>query len=120
MLLGDAECGQHRRAGDASRSRACNDYAHVSNRLALNVQPIEEGRSHDDGGSVLIVMKYRNWESVDQSLLNFEALGGLDILEIDASERWRYGSDNAHELFGMYNVEFQIKRVDVRQSFEQK
>ncbi|MNC91770.1 hypothetical protein D3C83_80840 [compost metagenome] len=63
-------------------------------------------------------MKDRNWESVDQSLLNFEALGGPDILEIDASERWRYGSDNAHELFGMYNVEFRIKRVDVRQSLE--
>jgi hypothetical protein len=86
----------------------------------LNLQPIEEGRSHDGGGSVLIVMKYRNWESVDQRVLNFEALGGLDILEIDTSERWRYGSHNAHELFGMYHVEFQIKRIDVRQSFEQK
>ena len=48
---------------------------------------VDHSGGRDDRGAVLIVVKYRDVHHLAQALFDVEALGRLDILEIDPSER---------------------------------
>ena len=68
---------------------------------------------------MLVVVENRNVHQLTQALFDDEALGGLDVLEIDAAEA---GAEIAHridELVGIFGVDFQIDGVDVGEALEE-
>ena len=42
--------------------------------------------ARDDGGAMLVVMEHRNVHQLAQPLLDDEAVGRLDVFQIDAAE----------------------------------
>src|SRR5215831_16314974 len=79
----------------------------------------QTGRS-DDRRPVLIVVKHRNIEQLTQPLLNDEALGRLDVFEVDAAKSRVQKAHAVDELVDIARVDFEIDRVDVRKALEQR
>ena len=61
---------------------------------------------------MLIVVHQRNVEFVAQPPFDFEALRGLDVLEVDASEGGGDGFHRADELLGVGRIDFDVEGVD--------
>ena len=49
-------------------------------------QRVDQAGGGDDGGAVLVVVEDRDVHQFAQPLLDDEAVGRLDVLEIDAAE----------------------------------
>ena len=47
---------------------------------------------------MLVVVKHRNAHACTELLLNIEALGGLDVFQVDAAQRWLHGSNDLDQL----------------------
>ena len=68
---------------------------------------------------MLIVVEHRNVHELAQPLLDDEAVGGLDVLQIDAAES---RSEEAHaidELVDVAGVDLDVDAVDVGEALEE-
>ena len=88
-------------------------------RLPTTTRPVEQGRSRDDGGAVLVVVEDRDIEPTAQFLLDVEALGRLDVLEVDPSEGGRQRGDDPDQVVWVAGVDLEIEDVDPGEPFEQ-
>ena len=57
------------------------------------VQRVDQAGGGDDRRAVLVVVEHRDVHQLAQALLDDEALGRLDVFEVDAAER---GAEIAH------------------------
>src|SRR3546814_12710216 len=62
------------------------------------MQRVGEAGAGDDRGAVLVVVKNRDVHDLAQALLDDEALGRLDVLEIDSAEGRAEEADADHEF----------------------
>ena len=69
--------------------------------LADQPHGVDDGGGDDDGGAVLVVMEHRNVHALAQRLLDFKAVGGLDVFEIDAAEAGLQRGDDLDEFLGV-------------------
>ena len=53
---------------------------------AGELQRVDQAGGGDDGGAVLVVVEDRDVHQLAQPLLDDEAVGRLDVLEVDAAE----------------------------------
>ena len=82
-------------AQDAQQVQACQcggtsagaHELHVGERLANDLEAIEDGCRHYNCRAVLIVVEHRDAHALLEAPLDLEALRRLDVLEIDAAER---------------------------------
>jgi hypothetical protein len=88
-------------------------------RFSDEAQRIEDGREHDDRGSVLVVVEDRDVEALAQSALDLEAAGRGDVLEVDAAERRRDRLDRPHDLVLVLRGETDREGVDSGELLEQ-
>src|SRR5918994_2536216 len=84
--LGDPRCLHHLRAGDSGGTETEHEYSEALDRLADDLERIEERRHHDDRGPVLVVMEDRDLEFLLEAVLDLETAGRRDVLEIDPAE----------------------------------
>ncbi len=49
-------------------------------------KPVENGSSRNDGSTVLVIVKHRNIHPLAQLVFDFETLGCLDVLKVDAAK----------------------------------
>src|SRR5213596_1295982 len=74
---------------DRGRARGANagdDDADPPEVLLYNPKRVEQRGEDDDGGAVLVVVEYGDVELLAEALLDLEAAGCGDILEVDAAE----------------------------------
>jgi hypothetical protein len=69
---------------------------------------------------VLVVVHHGYVAFLLQTALDFEALGSLDVLEVDAAECRRYRFHHLDEFFGIFLVDFDIEAVDTGKYLEQQ
>src|SRR5215468_5784841 len=62
------------------------------------VERVEQARERDDGRAVLVVVEHRDVEQLAQALLDDEAFGRLDVLQVDAAPALPQNLDGADEL----------------------
>ena len=74
VLGRDAEPHVELRAGDARRSGAVEDDADFFQRAAGELRGIQQCRTGDDRGAVLVVVEDRDVEALDQQRFDLEAL----------------------------------------------
>jgi len=86
VVMARAHGFQQFQAGDARRPGAVEDDLHVLDLLAGDLQRVDEARGADHRGAVLVVMEHRDVHDLLQPLFDDEALGGLDVLKVDAAE----------------------------------
>ena len=92
LRLGHAHRRQQLQAGDAGRAGAVDDELEVLEVAARQLQRIEQAGGGDDGGAVLVVVEDGDVEQLLQLLLDDEAVGRLDVLQVDAAEARARGS----------------------------
>ena len=78
---------QDLRDRDPRRAEADDQHVEVLDLLAGELDRVEQGGEHDDRGAVLVVVEDRDVEAGLQALLDLEAAGRADVLEVDAAER---------------------------------
>ena len=103
----------------AGSAHAGDDDAHVFDLLAHDLQGVDERGKHDDGGAVLVVVEDRDVELGAQALLDLEAAGRGDVLEVDAAIRGGDGLDDRDDLLGVLGVQDDGPRVDAAEFLEQ-
>ena len=119
VLVGDAHRLDQRGAGERRSTRAVHHHAHVGEIATRQVAGVEQAGGGDNGGAVLVVMHHRHLHPLAQLLLDDEAFGRLDVLEVDAAEAWLHEGDRVDEGFGILGVEFDVDRIDVGEALEQ-
>ena len=72
-----------------------------SMRLPTTANPFSSAAAGNDGRAVLVVVKDRDLHASAQACLDQEALGRLDVLEVDAAEGRLQAGDNFHQLVGV-------------------
>ncbi len=114
-----AERNQKIETGDRRGAGAGSDDLDVFELLAVQQQRIGDGGADDDGGAVLIVVKYRDLHARLELRLDLETLRALDVLEIDAAEgrlQRRHGLDHALDGVG---GDLDVEHVDAGELLEQ-
>ena len=66
--------------------------------LADQFQAVEQRGGRDDRGAVLVVVEDRDVQPLAQLALDVEALGRLDVLEVDAAQRGLERGDDVDQL----------------------
>ena len=106
-------------AGQCRRPRAGGDQLDVGQFLALQQQPIANGRGHGDRGAVLIVMKHRDVHPGAEIGLDREAFRRLDVFQVDRAERRLQRRDNVTEAGRVGGVDLDVEHVDPGEFLEQ-
>jgi hypothetical protein len=87
--------------------------------LAHHLQAVEHGRADHDGGAVLVVVEDRDLHALAQLALDVEALGRLDVFEVDAAEGGLQRGDDVDQLVGVALVDLDVEHVDAGELLEQ-
>ena len=92
-----------------------------TSRISSSLRPVSSSqltraaRGHH-GGAVLVVVEHRDVHALDQLRLDLEALGRLDVLEIDAAEGGFQPGDGLHEGVDVGLGDLDIEHVRCRRS----
>ena len=107
--------------GDCYSSRTCTVHydAAVLLLLADNTETVDDACQYNDSGSVLVIMEYRNIQALLQLLLNFEAAGRGDVLQIDASEDGSDANNCLYDLIHILCVQADRECVDTAEFLEE-
>ena len=82
-------------------------------------QRVEERRQHHDRGAVLIVVEHRDVQLLAQPVLDLEAAGGRDVLEVDAAEPRSQVLDRLDDLVRFLGGQADGEGVDAGELFEE-
>jgi hypothetical protein len=105
--------------GDARRAGAVQHHLHVLRSLAGDVAGVDQAGGADDRRAVLVVVEHRDVEQLLQLGLDAEALGALDVLQIDAAEGDADVLDHRDDLVGVLGADLDVDGVDVAEALEQ-
>ena len=83
------------------------------------VAGVDQAGGGDDRGAVLVVVEDRDVHPLAQRLLDDEAVGRGDVLEVDAAEARLQQRDRVDERLRVLGVELDVDRIDVGEALEQ-
>ena len=106
-------------AGDAGGTRTVDHDPGRGQRAAGEVEGVDDPGGGDDRGAVLVVVEHRDGHQLAQALLDDEALGRLDVLEVDAAEGRAEQPHAVDELVDVLGVDLEVDAVDVGEALEQ-
>src|SRR3989442_666158 len=101
-------------------SRTCEGDRDVGNRLADDLQRVDDAREVDRRGPLLVVVPDRDLALLPQPLKDVEALRLRDVLQVHAAERWRDQLDRLDDLLGVLRREREGERVDAAEVLEEE
>jgi hypothetical protein len=87
--------------------------------LPHDLQRVEQGGQHHHRGVVLVVVEDRDVELLAQPLLDLEAAGRRDVLQVDPPEGGGNHLDRLHDLAGILGGEWDRERVDPGELLEE-
>ena len=105
--------------GDAGRAGAVQHQLDVRQLAAGDLAGVDQAGGRDDRGAVLVVVEHRDVEQLLQLGLDAEALGALDVLQIDAAEGDADVLDHGDDLVGVARDDLDVDGVDVGEALEQ-
>src|SRR5205814_8398433 len=114
-----AHGNQQIETGDRRSTRAGRNDFDVRKLLAVQQQRVADSGADDDGGAMLVVMKYRDLHALFELCLNLETLRALDILKIDSAEGRLQRGHSLHDPFDRVGRYLDIEHVDARKFLEQ-
>ena len=110
----DPDRGRPRRADPADHDRD------VPELLLDDPESVQQRREDDDRGPVLVVVEDRDVERLPQALLDREAAGRRDVLQVDPAVDRRDVPDRLDDLVHVLRGEAHRKGVDVGELLEQE
>ncbi|MND85472.1 hypothetical protein D3C80_773990 [compost metagenome] len=119
VLLLRAERYEEIEAGKRCRAGARRDDLDVGDRLAGQLQAIQDRGCNDDRGTVLVVMEDRDIHLLAQLALDFETFRRLDVFKVDAAEGGLERGDGRDHLVDADGIDLDIENVDTCKFLEQ-
>ena len=110
---------QHVQAGDAGRAAAGRDELDPPQVLAEQVHAVDDRGGDHDGRAVLVVVEDGNVHLRLQPVLDQEAVGRLDVLQVDGAEGRFEPPDRIGERVGVALADFDVEHVDIGEFLEQ-
>ena len=120
VFLPRAHAQQQAHARNSSSTGPQAGNHRILQSLALNFQRVDHPRGGDYRSAVLVVVKNGDAAASPQFRLDFEALGCLDILEVDAAKSVRNIGNRVDEAGRVFGVDLDIHRVDPGKPLEQQ
>ena len=80
---------------------------------------VDEARGGDDRRAMLIVVHHRNFHAFAKRLLDLEALGRLDVFEVDAAEARLHQRYRFNNRIGIFGRQLDIDRIDIGEALEE-
>ncbi len=106
-------------AGNAGGTGAVDHELEVVDLAARQLERIQEAGGGDDRGAVLVVVEDGDIEQLLQLLLDDEAVGRLDVLEIDAAEGRPQVAHAVDELVDVLGGDEHVDAVDIGEALEE-
>ena len=106
-------------AGHGRRASTTDHEPHVFGLLPGEFQCVDQGRTTDDGGAMLVIVHDRDVEFFLEATLDFKSFWGLDVLEVDAPEGGCNGLHRLDEGVHVGSIHFDVKAVEVSKDLEQ-
>ncbi|XQU68068.1 NAD-specific glutamate dehydrogenase [Cupriavidus sp. H18C1] len=119
VLALDAQAHHRVQARDRRGAGARHRHLDAGDVLADHLQAIEQRCRRNDRGAVLVIVEDGDVHPLAQLLLDVEALGRLDVLEVDTSERGLERGDDLDDLVRVARIEFDVEHVDAGELLEQ-
>ena len=119
MVAVDAHRLDQLGAGDRRRAGAVDHHLDVGKLAAGEVAGVDQARGGDDRGAVLVVVEDRDVHPLAQGLLDDEAVGRGNVLEVDAAEARLEQRDRVDELLRVLGRDLDVDRIDVGEALEQ-
>ena len=108
------------RNGDSCRTGAVHHNLQIAPFLSYHLQGIQNCRTGNDGGSVLIVVEDRNITLLHQLSLDFKASRCADVLQIDAAKALGNPIDGLHNFVHIFGIHAQRDGIHVSETLEQR
>jgi|GEM_PF-1844864 len=119
VLARHAQLDQQVQAGQRRRPGAGGHQLDLADVLADQLQAVEQRGTHDDRGAVLVVVEHRDLHALAQLALDVEAVGRLDVFQVDAAEGGLERGDDLDQLVRVLLVELDVEHVDAGELLEQ-
>jgi len=87
--------------------------------LPGDLRRVHQRRAGDNCGPVLVVVEHGYVHLLAESLLDLEALGRLDVLEVYAAEGRFHRLHRLTERVDLLDIELDVEHVDVGEALEQ-
>ena len=105
--------------GNGGSARAAEHHLYAVHRLAHDLEGVEQSRSGDDRGAVLVIVEYRDAQRAAQLLLDVEAIGSPDVLQVDAAHGGLQKLAEADDVVGVLRCHLQVEDVEVCELLEE-
>src|SRR5262249_27108765 len=119
VLLPEPEAHQEIEAGQRGGAGAGTGQLDLGDVLADEPQAIQDGGGDDDRGAVLGVVEHGDAHARMELALDVEALGRLDVLEIDTAEGGLEAGDDLDQTVGIGLGDLDVEDVDARELLEE-
>ena len=119
VLDPDAEIHQQVEAGQRRGTGARGHQLDLLDLLADQGQAVEDRRADHDRRAVLVVVEHRDVHALAQLGFDVEALGRLDVLQVDAAESGFHRGDHVDQLVRVALGELDVEDVDAGEFLEQ-
>ena len=106
-------------AGDRRRPGAVHDNLDVGELAFGQEAGVDQPGRGDDRGAVLVVVEHRDVHPLAERLLDHEAVGRGDVLEVDSAETRLEQFDRFDEALRVLGVHLDVDRVDIGEALEQ-
>src|SRR6185503_3565650 len=107
------------RRRDGGGAGAGEHDANVLDLLADDLDGVDTRRAGDDRGAMLIVMEDGNLHRLPERLFDVEAVGRLDVLEVDAANRGLEELTKFYHVVGILGAYLEIEHVEVGELLEE-
>src|SRR4030042_5830641 len=94
MLAGDAQPYHQFPARNRGSSRTRDSYLDLRNIFTDYFETVYQCCARDDGGAMLIIMKYGDIQHLLESLFNIETLRSFNIFQVNSPKSRGDGSSN--------------------------
>ena len=106
-------------AGDRRGAGAVHHDPDVAELAIGQMAGVDQARRADDRGAVLVVVEHRNFHPLAQCLLDHEAVGRGNVLEVDAAEGRLEQLHAVDEALRVLGRDLDVDRIDVGEALEQ-
>ena len=104
---------------DRRGAGAGEDDLHLVDLLADDLERVEERGAGDDRRAVLVVVEDGDLERLPQRLLDVEAVGRLDVLEVDPADGGLEELAELDDVVGRLGADLEVEDVDVGELLEE-
>ena len=105
--------------GDSSGATSVDDDLQIGELLAGELACVDHGSGDNDGSAVLIIVENGEIKLFDESPFDVEALGCLDVLEIDSAEDWEDLADDVEQFLWVLFLDADWDQINSSEQLEE-